>query len=132
MGKHKKKHSKKEELEDDLLDAAVVTIRKFRQISKEISKLSAGQKLFGGLGLLAAGYLYLTKFQDADGGKSAFQMPNLSLPKLLEAKNEKEPEEAEAEEAAPAAPARKSRKSPKSGKSHGSAGKRPAASPDDI
>lgn len=59
MGKSKKKHSKKDDLSDDILDAAALSIRKFRKVSKEISKLSTGQKLVGGVALVAAGLTYL-------------------------------------------------------------------------
>jgi hypothetical protein len=66
MPKNKKKHSKKkDELSDDLLDMAALSIKKFRKVTKEIGKLSTGQKLVGGVALLAAGLTYLAK-QRAD------------------------------------------------------------------
>ena len=66
MPKDKKKHSKKKDgLSDDLLDMATLSIKKFRKVTKEIGKLSTGQKLVGGVALLAAGLTYLAK-QQAD------------------------------------------------------------------
>ena len=82
MAKHKKKHSKKDELTDDLLDAAVVSLRKFRKISKEFGKLSTGQKLLGGLALAAAGLAYLAtqdtkpKAEADDPATGAFLLPD--------------------------------------------------------
>lgn len=64
MPKDKKKHAKKkDELSDDLLDMAALSLKKFRKVSKQISKLSTGQKLVGGAALLAAGLTYLAKQQ---------------------------------------------------------------------
>ena len=64
MPKDKKKHSKKkDELSDDLLDMAALSLKKFRKVSKQIGKLSTGQKLVGGVALLAAGLTYLAKQQ---------------------------------------------------------------------
>jgi uncharacterized protein YjeT (DUF2065 family) len=66
MPKDKKKHSKKkDELSDDILDMATLSLKKFRKVTKEISKLSTGQKLVGGIALVAAGLTYLAK-QQAD------------------------------------------------------------------
>ena len=63
MPKDKKKHAKKDELSDDILDVAHLSLKKFRKVTKEISKLSTGQKLVGGIALLAAGLTYLAKQQ---------------------------------------------------------------------
>lgn len=64
MPKDKKKQSKKkDELSDDLLDMAALSLKKFRKVSKQIGKLSTGQKLVGGVALLAAGLTYLAKQQ---------------------------------------------------------------------
>jgi len=76
MPKDKKKHAKKDELSDDILDVAHVSLKKFRKVTKEIGKLSTGQKLVGGIALLAAGLTYLAKQQAdetpaSDAGTSA-------------------------------------------------------------
>ncbi|MBF9219655.1 hypothetical protein [Hymenobacter ruricola] len=63
----KKKHSKKDDASDDILDVAAVSIKKFRKVTKEIGKLSTGQKLVGGIALVAAGLAYLAT-QEEDGG----------------------------------------------------------------
>lgn len=63
MPKDKKKHSKKDELSGDILDMAALSIKKFRKVTKQIGKLSTGQKLVGGLALVAAGLTYLAKQQ---------------------------------------------------------------------
>jgi hypothetical protein len=73
-GKKKKKHSLKEEVSEDLLDAAAVSVRKFRKVTKEVYKLTTGQKIVGGIALLAAGLTYLAKKEfdskdKADGNK---------------------------------------------------------------
>ena len=59
MAKNKKKESKKSQVADDLLDVARTSLKKFRKVTREISKLSTGQKLVGGLALAAAGLTYL-------------------------------------------------------------------------
>lgn len=59
MAKDKKKHSKKDDLSENLLDAAALSVRRFRKVTKELGKLSTGQKLVGGLALVAAGLTYL-------------------------------------------------------------------------
>jgi hypothetical protein len=61
MAKDKKKHSKKDDVSDDLLDMAALSIKKFRKVTKEIGKLSTGQKIVGSLALAAAGLTYLAK-----------------------------------------------------------------------
>ena len=53
MAKDKEKHSKKNDLSDDLLDTVALSIKKFRKVTREIGKLSTGQKLVGGLAYLA-------------------------------------------------------------------------------
>lgn len=65
MGKDKKKRSKKNEVAQGILDVAAISVQKFRKVTKEIGKLSTGQKLVGGLTLVAAGLTYLAK-QNAD------------------------------------------------------------------
>ncbi|MGI4761477.1 MAG: hypothetical protein ACRYF0_12255 [Janthinobacterium lividum] len=72
MPKDKKKHAKKkDELSDDLLDMAALSLKKFRKVSKEISKLSTGQKLVGGVALLAAGLAYLAQQQASEAAPEA-------------------------------------------------------------
>jgi hypothetical protein len=64
MPKAKKKHSKKDEASDDILDLAHASVKKFRKVTREINKLSTGQKLLGGLALAAAGLAYLAAQED--------------------------------------------------------------------
>lgn len=81
MPKDKKKKGKKDELSGDVLDAANLTLKKFRKVTKQIGKLSTGQKVVGGLALLAAGLTYLAQQQtDApepaeDEATSASEVP---------------------------------------------------------
>jgi hypothetical protein len=75
MAKDKKKHSKKDDVSDDLLDVAALSIKKFRKVTKEIGKLSTGQKIVGGLALAAAGLTYLAKQPTATATKSAAALP---------------------------------------------------------
>lgn len=63
MAKNKKKHPKKDKASDDILDTAAQSLKKFRKVTKQISKLSTGQKLVGGLALAAAGLSYLARQQ---------------------------------------------------------------------
>ena len=71
MSKDKKKSSKKGKLSDDLLDVAAVSIKKFRKVTRQLTKLSTGQKLVGGAALLAAGLTYLAKKQSEEGKMAA-------------------------------------------------------------
>lgn len=71
MAKDKKKHSKKDSLSEDILDVAAVSLKKFRKVTKEIAKLSTGQKVVGGLALLAAGLTYLAKTRSNDDSPDA-------------------------------------------------------------
>ena len=113
MGKSKKKHSKKDDLSDDILDAAASSIKKFRKVTKEIGRLSTGQKLVGGLALAAAGLTYLATRQNDEP-------PAPARPKTLALSADyDEPDEDEADDFAggPSAteePPRKPRKSRKS------------------
>lgn len=59
MAKDKKKHSKKSNASEDILEVAALSLKKFRRVSKQLSKLSTGQKVVGGLALAAAGLVYL-------------------------------------------------------------------------
>ena len=102
MAKDKKKHSKKDALSDDLLDSAALAIKKFRKVTRELGKLSPGQKLVGGLALAAGGLAYLALRPGSAAEPAAAAQP--SLPQVL------------ADHAAPVAAAdggpRKSRKHP--------------------
>jgi len=79
MGKDKKKHSKKDKVSDDLLDVAAVSLKKFRKVTKEISKLSTGQKLVGGIALAAAGLAYLAA-QETDESSAKDPAPDDDAP----------------------------------------------------
>ncbi|WP_460557460.1 hypothetical protein [Hymenobacter daeguensis] len=59
MAKDKKKHSKKDKASENILDAAALSLKKFRKVTKQIGKLSTGQKVVGGIALAAAGLAYL-------------------------------------------------------------------------
>ena len=76
MAKDKKKHSKKNDLSDDLLDTVALSIKKFRKVTREIGKLSTGQKLVGGLGLVAGGLAYLA-LRPASADEAATPAPPL-------------------------------------------------------
>ncbi|UOQ72855.1 hypothetical protein [Hymenobacter cellulosilyticus] len=136
MSKHKKKHSKKDGVSEDLLDTAALSIKKYRKVTNEISKLSPGQKLVGGAMLLAAGYFYLDKVRN-DGPDSLFSGLGALLPggpkpgQLFASAADKDDEDDEEPASPKAALPRKSRKHPKAGKAPGSFGRKPAASPDD-
>jgi hypothetical protein len=75
MAKDKKKHSKKDDVSDDLLDVAAMSIKKFRKVTKEIGKLSTGQKIAGGIALAAAGLTYLAKQPLATPTKESAALP---------------------------------------------------------
>ncbi|WP_201982820.1 hypothetical protein [Hymenobacter rubidus] len=59
MAKDKKKHSKKDKASEDILEVAAHSLKKFRKVTKQISKLSTGQKVVGSLALAAAGLVYM-------------------------------------------------------------------------
>jgi hypothetical protein len=87
MGKNKKKKDRKkvkDAVPDDVLDAAAVSIRKFRKVTHELSKLSTGQKLLGSLVLVAAGLIYLDQRKDEDGNNPG-QDARRDWPRLPEA-----------------------------------------------
>ncbi|TGE09728.1 hypothetical protein [Hymenobacter fodinae] len=132
MGKHKKNKKKAKQVQDavpeDVLDAAVVSIKKFRKITNEIGKLSLGQKLVGGLVLTAAGLIYLDQRKGSDD--SSRFTPKFDWPKLSDAKETSATEADDEEEEAPIRAAtvpRKSRKGPKAGKGHGHAARKASA-----
>lgn len=66
MPNARKKHSKKDASSADVLDLAYASLKKFRKVTREIGKLSTGQKLVGGLVLAAAGLAYLAT-REPDG-----------------------------------------------------------------
>ncbi|UOQ72852.1 hypothetical protein [Hymenobacter cellulosilyticus] len=63
MAKDKKKSSKKgkDSKSDNVLDGAFQALRKFRKATRSVGKLTTGQKVVGGVALLAAGLTYLAK-----------------------------------------------------------------------
>ena len=61
MAKSKKKHSKKDKASANILDMAALSLKKFRKVTKQIGKLSTGQKIVGGLALAAGGLAYLAQ-----------------------------------------------------------------------
>lgn len=65
MAKKKKKGAGSGVDSDGLLDMAALAIKRFRRVTKEIGKLNTGQKLVGGLALLAAGLTYLARQDDS-------------------------------------------------------------------
>lgn len=111
MGKGKKKHSKKGLDQDDLLDAAALSVKKFGKVTKAIAKLSTGQKIVGGIVLIAAGLTYLAK-QDFDADENPHQSPKDEAPQLALGTGAAPDDEEAPPPRATAAP-RKSRKSPK-------------------
>lgn len=80
MGKDKKKHSKKDkdQVSEGILDVAHLSVRKFRKVTKEIGKLSTGQKLVGGVALLAAGLTYLANRPAAPAAPASGKLPALT------------------------------------------------------
>ncbi len=78
MGKGKKKHSKQDQVADDILDLAAISVKKFRKVTRQVGKLSTAQKVVGSIALLAAGLTYLAK-QDFDIEKTASPAPRLAL-----------------------------------------------------
>ena len=131
MGKHKKKHSKNNDVSDDILSAAALSIRKYRKVTNEIAKLSTGQKLVGSLMLLGAGYFYLDKLKN-DEPETLLPGLGFLLPQLAPGKAgkaAKAPADDDDDDAP--VPVRKSSKHGKHAKSPGSFGRKPAASPDD-
>lgn len=130
MGKHKKKASKKNDMSDDLLDTAALSIKKFRKVTNQLAKLSTGQKVAGGLALLAAGLIYL----DQRKGDTTGLVPNLDWLRLGEAKQIEETYATEAEDKPPLRPAvaGKGNRVAKPKKSHARHGKKPAPDADEV
>jgi hypothetical protein len=112
MGKHKKKHSKKDDLSEDILDAAAVSIKKFRKVTKEIGKLSTGQKIVGGLALAAAGLVFLASNEDDGPAKAELPAASSKSSEAAPADDASKKEDNKSSSSAPAA--RKPRKSTKS------------------
>ncbi|OWP61356.1 hypothetical protein CDA63_19860 [Hymenobacter amundsenii] len=123
----KKKHNRQEAVSDDLFSATAQSIRKFRQVTDEIAKLSTGQKLAGGLALVVAGVIYLERHRIGQA-VDAVTPDRASWPRLLTNNDAPAAAEEVAGEASDAAlPAHKSRKPAKSGK-----GRRPATGASDF
>lgn len=87
MPKAKKKHSKKDAASEDLLDLAQASLKKFRKVTREIGKLSTGQKLVGGLALAAAGLTYLAARDSQDEAST----PTVDPPRTIAAEAEPTP-----------------------------------------
>jgi hypothetical protein len=87
MPKAKKKHSKKDGASEDVLDLAHASIKKFRKVTREIGKLSTGQKLVGSFALAAAGLAYLAT-RDSNDGPAA---PVAEAPRAIAAETEPAP-----------------------------------------
>jgi hypothetical protein len=113
MGKGKKKHSKKDEVTEDILDVAAISVRKFRKVTKEIHKLSTGQKIVGGLALVAAGLTYLAK-QEPSTDKETAAASGTALPQLASSSDTSSDTKGEAEVPTKPASSHKSRKPAKS------------------
>jgi hypothetical protein len=113
MAKDKKKHSKKDKLSKDILDVATVSVKKFRKVTREISKLSMGQKVVGGVALLAVGLTYLAK-SEAGGDKKSAAPPRPTPMLLTEAGVTTASDDDDTVATAPTTTSRKSRKSSKS------------------
>lgn len=109
MGKGKKKHSKKDKVSDDIMEVAAASLKKFRKVTRQIGKLSTGQKLVGGVALLAAGLTYLAN-RPADAPDSSVPSRRLIAP---DAAHPAEPAFDEADHETEDAPAFKSRKARK-------------------
>ena len=75
MAKDKKNRSKQGKKPSSLLDAAATSLKKFRRVARHVTKLSTGQKVVGGLALVAAGVTYLVNKQ-TDADSTAATMPN--------------------------------------------------------
>lgn len=114
MGKNKKKHSKKDDLSDNILDAAALAIKKFRKVTREIGRLSTGQKLVGGLALAAAGLTYLAARQDAPPIATPSRPKTLALNADYDEADEVEADDFAGGPSATEEPPRKPRKSRKS------------------
>ena len=75
----KKKHSKKDNASHDVLDLANLTLKKFRKVTKQVGKLSTGQKLLGSVALAAAGLVYLAA-RDSDDTPEAAEAEEAQAP----------------------------------------------------
>ncbi|MDO7844885.1 hypothetical protein Q5H92_00840 [Hymenobacter sp. M29] len=105
MAKDKNKKHKKDDVSGDILDVAALSIKKFRKVTKEIGKLSTGQKLVGGIALVAAGLAYLAAQDTPEAPDAAPESDQPGPLKRLAASFSGETEEGPVH--------RKSRKTPK-------------------
>ena len=120
MSKHKKKkkHAQLDQLADDPFSVAAQSIKKFRKVTNEIAKLSPGQKLAGGLVLVAAGFLYLERHRIGAAVEAAVP-DRASWPRLLTpdgAATATEETEYELPQQAPAPPKRRKPAKPAKGR----------------
>lgn len=116
MAKDKKKHAKKDKspVSDGIMDAAALSLKKYRKVTRQIGKLSTGQKVVGGIALLAAGLTYLAKKQ-AESANGPAELSAAALPGSLPVAAETE-YVADAADEAPPAPVTKPRKTTKARK----------------
>lgn len=77
--RQEKKHEKKDKVSDDILDVAALSLKKFRKVTRQIGKLSTGQKLVGGLALAAAGLAYLAQQKTDAAGEAPAAKPDSPL-----------------------------------------------------
>ncbi|UOQ53679.1 hypothetical protein [Hymenobacter cellulosivorans] len=109
--KDKKKSAKKgkDQKSGNALDTAFQALRKFRKTTRAVGKLSTGQKVVGGVALLAAGLTYLAKkhAEDEAANKAlpGAEAAEAALASLAEPVAPIEPVEPQAAEARPAGPA---------------------------
>jgi hypothetical protein len=76
MSKANKKQLKKRAFAPELLGQAAHSLRKFRRVTKQVSRLSTAQKLLGGLALVAASVAYLrTRAAEASPRRTARTAP---------------------------------------------------------
>ena len=80
MGEKKKKHSKKDAPSADVLGGAHLALKRFRKVTKQVSKLSTGQKIVGGLAVAAAGLAYLASQNTAALATDASATPADAAP----------------------------------------------------
>ena len=108
MAKNKKKHSTKDKISEDILGAVAQSLKKFRKVTRQIGKLSTGQKLVGGLALAAAGLTYLARQQSGNEATTS------NAPLLLHAGTTHSPTKEDDASPTEEIPSRRNRKSPKS------------------
>ncbi|MCB2376521.1 hypothetical protein LGH70_02945 [Hymenobacter sp. BT635] len=111
-----KKKEKKARKQPDLLDNAATSLKKFRKVTRSATRLTTGQKVVGGIALLAAGLTYWAKKQAAaaaavtpDAQAAEAHLATLNEPPAAD--SEAAPGAAATKAAVAQTPRRKSRKS---------------------